>query len=588
MRNTFHYFHKTVTNSFLLLAIILLAQSCNKKKQVYHKKTDNTAEIYRLAKKGDSLHLALQDDSAVFYFNKAQLLCNPKRDYANQYVYILAQIGYIYQRTGDYYNSEKILTKAFPYLKYTSRPRFSQLIYTYTANNYYNNYDYDNALLYHKKALKIAISQFRKAQIRCDIGFIYMSQKKYLKAINILEPLAKKKVIDQTSAVNTELQYAAVLYNLGLSYLYLGNHQELALENLNKSLEITLKTKDNFELIGNYHALYMYYKKYPNPKLKKYHAMKGYISARKANSITYQINCLAKIIEAEDGKNLKKYMALYIKLTDSVNNAKRMIKNQSSAIKFHFKKDKDENLELKTQRAENELELARQKNRSYILYVIISLSLFSLLFLFFHITSKGKRERNDAAFKSELRISQKLDNELNTEVFQLYNGIQHSDLEDPKIKENLLNRLDHIYAKTRKISKENSVVLTDENYTTGLKEMISGYTSSDLNIIINGLNAFSWSKIDRIKKINVFRIIQELFEEIKGYGNASLVSISFKKNAKNIQIIYIDNSTEINDNSANLKKRLQNVENRIKTIKGTINFESNPENGFKVSFTFPI
>ena len=66
------------------------------------------------------------------------------------------------------------------------------------------------------------------------------------------------------------------------------------------------------------------------------------------------------------------------------------------------------------------------------------------------------------------------------------------------------------------------------------------------------------------------------------------MSISFKKDKKNIQITYIDNSTEIKEESVNLKKRLQNVENRIKTIKGTLNFESNQESGFKISFTFPL
>ncbi|NWL03424.1 hypothetical protein DM790_21575 [Flavobacterium collinsii] len=37
-----------------------------------------------------------------------------------------------------------------------------------------------------------------------------------------------------------------------------------------------------------------------------------------------------------------------------------------------------------------------------------------------------------------------------------------------------------------------------------------------------------------------------------------------------------------------LEKRLQNVENRIKTTKGTINFDKSLQRVFKLSFTFPI
>ncbi|PBJ13592.1 hypothetical protein [Flavobacterium sp. ACN6] len=589
MKNIFSYLQASlILNCFTLLAVVLSILSCDKKKQIYIKNTDNTTAIYKMVKKGDSLNHVSEYDSAIFYFNKAQLLCNPKIDYANQYVYSLSQIGFILQRSGDYYGSENILTKTLPYLKYTSKPRLSQIVYNITANNYYNTYDNDNALLYHKKALKIAISQFRKAQIKCDIAFIYMQQKKYLEAINLLEPLAKKKTEDKTDAVNSEIQYSAVLYNLGLCYLRLGNHEKQALDNLTKSLEITLKTNDNFELIGCYHALYLYYKKYNNPELKKYHAMNGYISACKANSISNQINSLGEVIEAEDGENLKKYVKIYLKLTDSIHDAHKRTKNQSSTIKFLFKKDKEENLELKTQKAENDLQLQRQKNRSYISYVIISLSVLILLFLIFHITSKSKREKDDAIFKSEMRISNKLHNELNSDVFQTLLFAEDNDLEDKENKEKLLDKLNNIYLKTRNISRENSKIPIDYRYVSALKEMISEYKTEDVNILLNGFDTIAWDAINKNKKIILYRVLQELLFNMKKFNSSSLVSIIVKTTHKNLAVSYTDNSNEITSKNIILEKRLQNVENRIKTIKGTINFDKSLERGFKLSFTFPI
>jgi hypothetical protein len=52
--------------------------------------------------------------------------------------------------------------------------------------------------------------------------------------------------------------------------------------------------------------------------------------------------------------------------------------------------------------------------------------------------------------------------------------------------------------------------------------------------------------------------------------------------------MYADNGTNISLKTTILEKRLQNVENRIKTIKGTLNFDPYSENGFKVNFKFPI
>ncbi|WJS94884.1 hypothetical protein NYQ10_00165 [Flavobacterium johnsoniae] len=569
---------------FFLVTLLFLIASCEKKKHVYSKNTENTAEIYQWVKKGERLSNTFQDDSAVFCFNKALSLCVPKKDYANQYVYILTQKGYIYNRIEDYYTSESIVSKALPYLKYTSRPRFSQMIYKLIADNYYGMYDYDNALIYHQKALETAISQFRKAQIKCDIAFIYLQQKKYSKAINLLEELAKKKTEDKTDSLNTEYQHAFVLYDLGLCYLRTDKPKE-ALENLTKSLNINLKANDESFLVGNYHSLYLYYKKYNNPKLKKFYAQKGYFSASKAKS--YELNALAELIEAEEGKNLKKYINLYIKLTDSITISKRKAKNQFATKIYDSQKDKEENLQLKKEKAENELQLARQKNRSKILYIVIFVSLFALLFLIIHIRLKVKREKNEIILKSEIRISNKLQEELSKNVYQTFLLAKNNDLENADNKEKFISSLNDIYSKTRNISKENSKISTDEKYLSSLKEMISEYKTRDVNILLNGFDNVSWNTINKNKKIVLFRILQELFLNMKTHNTATLVSISVKSQDKNLDLVYIDNGNGIKSNSRFLKKGLQNIENRIKSVKGQIDIHS-LDNSFKVFIKLPM
>jgi len=569
---------------FFLVTLLFLIASCEKKKEVYSKNTQNTAEIYQWVKKGERLSNSFQEDSAVFCFNKALSLCVPKKDYANQYVYILRQKGYIYNRIEDYYTSESIVSKALPYIKYTSRPRFSQMIYKLIADNYYGMYDYENALIYHQKALETAISQFRKAQIKCDIAFIYLQQKKYSKAINLLEELAKKKTEDKTDSLNTEYQHAFVLYDLGLCYLRTDKPKE-ALDNLTKSLNINLKANDESFVVGNYHSLYLYYKKYNNPKLKKFYAQKGYFSASKSKS--YELNALAELIEAEEGKNLKKYINLYIKLTDSITISKRKAKNQFATKIYDSQKDKEENLQLKKEKAENELQLARQKNRSKILYIIIFVSLFSLLFLIFHIRLKGKREKNEIVFKSEIRISNKLQEELSKNVYQTFLFAKNNDLENADNKEKFISSLNDIYSKTRNISKENSKISTNEKYLSSLKEMISEYKTRDVNILLNGLDNVSWNTINKNKKIVLFRILQELFLNMKTHNTASLVSISVKSQHKNLDLVYIDNGNGIKNNSRFFKKGLQNIENRIKSVNGQIDIHS-LDNSFKVFIKLPI
>jgi len=118
--------------------------------------------------------------------------------------------------------------------------------------------------------------------------------------------------------------------------------------------------------------------------------------------------------------------------------------------------------------------------------------------------------------------------------------------------------------------------------------MISGYTSSKLNIIINGLDTFSWFKIDRVKKITVFRVLQEIFDQNKITNNASLASITFKKEEKNILIIYTNNGTEFQDRSVNLNKIFANIENRLKSVKGFLEISSNQNERFKIFIKLPL
>jgi len=594
IKNLFRFFQKKIILFSLLIICLILAIlffvqfSQTEKQQKNQLKADRSIKIKKTLEKANTFFNAGKYDSAYFYFNKTQLLCDPKEDYADEYVDSLNYIVEILQRYGNFYEAETTLIKAFPYLEKTSNKKYAINSYTFMAYNYSYTYDNETALYYHRKALKTAISTFRKARILSEIAFVYVQQKKYQEAKDILEPISKCKIADKITPSNTNIVRSAILYNLALSYIGLGNHKEQALKCLDKSLELTIPYNNDFELIANYYGYYKYYSKYYNPELKKFYAEKSYYAAKRAKSAENEIDRLADLLEVDKAENAKKHWEIYTRKNDSLYLSRKTSKNQFADVIYNSKKDKEENLELKNQKAEKELQLQRQKNRSYISYVVISLSLFSILFLIFYITTKGNREKNDIILKSEMRISQKLHNELNSNIYQTLLFVQNNDLENKNDKEKLLDSLNNIYSKTRNISRENSKVPVDHRYHAVLKEMISEFKTQDVNIILNGFDSILWDKIDKNKKIILYRVLQELLYNMKKSNSSSLVSIIVKLTHKNLGVSYIDNSDEVSAKNIILEKRLQNVENRIKTIKGTINFDKNTERGFKISFTFPI
>lgn len=573
----------------LISFLFIIPISCKKEKSAIKKKTDTTAEVRRLTILGDHYFDKSEFSKAFPIYEKIIAIADTVKNRVD-YVDALISIAFIQQYEGNHLESEATATKVLPHLKHLKKPRFAWETYKIFSNNYTTTKDYDNALLYAKKAYNLNASPRRKANALANIALVYMYQGQYPKAIKIYKELTTSGYYANKKKANTLedyeiLDYAIMRSNIGISYASISDSRALAY--YKEALKIRLKFNDKQELPNSYANLSDFYLD-SNPVLAKKYAEAAYKYSCKVNTYKQKKYALETLLRTSTGNNLHKYSKIYIHFRDSINKILLNQKNQSDNIKYYFKKDKDENLELKSQKAEHELEMQREQNRSFISYIILSLSIFMFIFIIFHLTSKVKREKNDAVFKNEIRISEKLEFELEKDIHETLSFAKNNNLENISNKEQFLNYLSRIYSKTRSISRENNAIQTNENFASELKEMISGYTSQKLSIIINGLNTFSWSKIDRVKKITVFRLLQEILDQMKTLNNASLASITFKKEGKNILIMYTDNGSKIDPKDIILEKRLQNVENRIKTIKGTLNFDPYSENGFKVNFKFPI
>jgi len=111
--------------------------------------------------------------------------------------------------------------------------------------------------------------------------------------------------------------------------------------------------------------------------------------------------------------------------------------------------------------------------------------------------------------------------------------------------------------------------------------MLLAYDTKERNIIINNLEDINWEIIDDPKKIAISRILQELMVNMKKHSKASLVLIKFENDHKSILIHYTDNGVGC-EKTKMVKNGLQNTESRIQAVKGTIDFDTEPNKGFKV------
>lgn len=571
---------KRIQFYFYILITFSVVFSCQKKAIIAKQEIYNKTKVSRLISLGNISSNNNKFDSAFYYYNEALSICIPSKDPEN-YISTLNYMATIQQRNGDYSGSETTIRQGLAYIKFAKKQSLIWNLYLTLAINALNTNDIKSAILYYEKALKLNVDSEKKLITQKGIASALIQDKKFNEALNLLLPLEnKERVIDRSEF------YSSLLDDIGLCYFALNKHKT-SLKYISKGLNVRKKLENSSEIGKSYIHLSQLYE-YKNPSLSKKYAELGYNEFSKTNYTEGRLSALRMMIKYSSNQEFKKYSKTYINLNDSIYITQQSLKNELAKIKYDSKREKEENLKLKTSRTENELKLERQKNKNIVAYLIIIMSLCMILILYYYLTSKANREKIEAVYDSETRISKKLHDELANDIYHTMAFAENTNLSLSANKKQLVSQLDAIYSRTRDISKENCTISTDDNYITSLREMISRFSTLNINIILNGLDNINWDIINQTKKIAIYRVLQELLVNMRKYSEASLVGINFKEDEQNIIVNYTDNGKGTDTDKIIFKNGLYNVENRIHKINGQIEISSSPNQGFKVFFKLPL
>ncbi|EJL60562.1 tetratricopeptide repeat-containing sensor histidine kinase [Flavobacterium sp. CF136] len=514
-------------------------------------------------------------NSAFYYFNKSKILFESLKDSSN-IAYSLIQMASIQQINGDYYGSKETLTEALPFVK-------NDYNYSAAINNYFGIADkelsiYDDAVYYYKEAIRnVSGSVIKQAPLN-NIAVVYIKQKKYDKAITLLESILDNKILDDPLFIKNK---ARRIDNLGFAYFKKGIKSK-GLQLMNDGLKLRKQADDSYGSIESYLHLSEYFSE-TNRKKSNQYAQNAYQVATKFNSIDERLKALSFLISNDSDT---KYAQKYIVLNDSIIKIRNNFKNKFAKIKYDSKKEKDENQKLRLEKAENLVALKDAENQKIIFVAAFIVLLFLIAYFKKHSDNRNRIEKIKIAYDTETRIAKDIHDELANDVFNIITYTQTQPLESENKKETLIQKLDHIYSRVRGISRENNDIDTGTNYSANLKETLSTYNSDTRNVIINSIEKINWDDLDKIKKITIYRILQELMVNMKKHSEASVVVIKFDNSQKKIFIDYTDNGKGCDQNEI-IKNGLQNMENRILATKGTITFETEPDRGFKVKISMP-
>ncbi|MBB4801545.1 signal transduction histidine kinase [Flavobacterium nitrogenifigens] len=569
--------------------IVLFISSCEEKKTITPETKAIRKEAFSLREKADENYQKQNFNTAFYEFSKSKAIFESLKDSPTSSKdsanigYILIQMASIQQVNGDYYGSKETVTEALPFVKNNKN-------YISCINNLLGIADkelslYDDAIYYYRESVKYSKDLAEKQYPLSNIAALYIQQKKYNKAISILEfllesPLSKKILMEKTK-VNTKATYQD---NLGYAYFKNGN-EEKGFDLMQEGLRLRIENEDTYGSIESYLHLADYYSK-KDLKKSDENALKAYTISTKLNSVDERLEALQILISNNNSPQDTKYVKKYFTLNDSIIKVRNNFKNKFAKIKYDSKKEKDENEKLRLEKAENQLSLQRASYMRIVFAIVFVFLVILIAILIRYFKNKNKAIELKTSYDTETRIAKKIHDELANDVFQVIAFAESQPLSTENTKENLLQKLDDIYGRVRGISRENNSIDTGINFTRTIKEMLSAYNTKERNIMVTNLEQINWETIDDMKKITISRILQELMVNMKKHSGANLVVIKFESDQKSILINYMDNGVGC-EKSTIVKNGLQNMSNRILAVNGTFDIETEIGKGFKVKITMP-
>lgn len=217
---------------------------------------------------------------------------------------------------------------------------------------------------------------------------------------------------------------------------------------------------------------------------------------------------------------------------------------------------------------------------------------------------RRKMEKQQSIMEKEIAIEQertKMARELHDGLGSMLSGIKHSfaamnkefDLSEKQrtLFHSNLDKLNESIVELRNISHN---MASDALLKYGIENSLRDYCNNTsiaagINITYTTLNTETL-KLSEEKSFHIFRIMQELLQNIIRHSGATRVMVQLSCNNKLLYITVEDDGKGFDIQAAKKQKSmgLKNIESRTKLLKGQLDYQTSPGEGTSVLITIPL
>ncbi|MCI3937529.1 sensor histidine kinase [Chryseobacterium aahli] len=352
-----------------------------------------------------------------------------------------------------------------------------------------------------------------------------------------------------------------------------------------------------------------YYKKGQYSEAIDYYLKAEKISKDPKISLDYRISLMDDLNNAlEKNGNYKSaylYQKIYHQLHDSIFTIEKT-KNINEIITKYEVNKKNNQIQLLNQQKEF------QEKKSKLVMVTSLLCIFILIgFLYFGYKRSQFQKKlrhqeniNHHQEKEKLLQDQKLnemsalikgqDFERNRIAKDLHDGVagdlagiklllakENVDLNNKNL-EKIQENISVVFQEIRQISHNLSINnLKEKSLKNLLLDLEATYQArNEFNFDVHIFPENALDDLSEINKINIYRILQELLNNISKHANATEAELSINRHLNDINIIITDNGIGFNIDKKGVG--LKNIQERLETISGEINIQSDLDKGTSI------
>lgn len=551
---------------------------------------------------GSHYEILSKFDSAYSYFDKAEKQYQLLEDKLRIGRMAISKASILYD-FGIYTESESEAVRALEYFKAAKTIEFNYECFHLLGLILCELKEFESSLYYYEKTLEsLKYIEQNKLFTPEEITEAYAALYNNIAGVYQLKKAYKEAAAEYKKAFNLEnvkkvnpLLYAALLNNRATTKIQL-RETDSVFEDLMKALDIRDSLSQPHELNMSYLRISEYYSIKKDTTTALNYAYKAYNNAVRIKNLLDQREAIQYLINLDKTKQLK-YNQEYVSISDKIRNKERQTQHKFARIAYE------------TEQIENQVKLLQIRNRNTIgiasLATLLLLGIVGLLRMknrnrrlqhqnaqqqadekiyqmILHQQELSERAKNEERQRIALELHDGVVNRIFTTRFNLMQ--LESPMHDYKIL--LIDELQKAEIDIRNVSHRLTEKGEFKNATfkSMVEDLINKQKNSfDTKFTLSLDQAVNWSLFSLNERLQIFRILQELLQNVNKYSKASQCTVWFLKKENDLVIKVIDNGIGFDQNTKSKGIGFSNIQERAKSISANLTITSKIGSGTQIT-----